>query len=113
MEDDQGLEEEMGMERNELLVVAQIIEEVRDTLRMEMAQMRADVGADLGAVVEQVFGDAYEREVMGHYKRFLIAECARVGVGVGEYAKVVKAVTAAQGEAGAEGDGAEGEGDAG
>jgi hypothetical protein len=40
----------------------------------------------------QVFNDAYQGEVMGHYRRFLVAECARVGVGVGEYVKVVKAM---------------------
>ena len=80
------------MEQNELLVVAQIIEDVRDLLRAEMNQMRQEMNTDLASIVEQVFGDAYEREVMGHYKRFLVAECVRVGVGVGEYAKVVVAV---------------------
>jgi hypothetical protein len=60
-----------------------------------VVEVRTEVDRALDTIMTQVFNDAYQGEVMGHYRRFLVAECKRVGIGVGEYAKVSRAVDVA------------------
>lgn len=82
--------------RNEVDVELASVHNEIERILTHVAEVRTTVDEALSAVMTQVFNDAYTDEVMGHYRRFLVAECARVGIGVGEYAKVMRAVEKAE-----------------